>query len=126
MMKYCENCNCKETGTPPCASGAALSDAEEQAILCCINDYDNEPAVEPNTRILAGLRSILSRASSSQANGWTRACDQALVCANLGIANADDTFEVAQDKLRQLIEWEIAVAIDPKVNGGYVLTKESK
>jgi len=58
--------------------------------------------------------------------GWVEAVDQALVCAHLGIANREDSFEVAQEKLRQLIDWHVAVALDPAVNGGYVLVPKDK
>ncbi|CAN7302124.1 hypothetical protein LJR296_001401 [Cupriavidus necator] len=51
------------------ASPAALTDAQEQAILCCINDYDCEPAIEPNTRILDGLRSILAASQADTGKG---------------------------------------------------------
>lgn len=54
-------------------------------------------------------------------NGWIRAIDEALVMAGLGVANECDSYEEAKKKLNDLICWEIAVAIDPLVNGGYVL-----
>lgn len=36
-------------------------------------------------------------------NGWIRAIDEALVCYHLDVANADDNYEVAKDKLNKLL-----------------------
>jgi hypothetical protein len=54
-------------------------------------------------------------------NGWIRAIDEALVIAGLGVANECDSYEEAKKKLNDLICWEIDVATDPVLNGGYVL-----
>lgn len=50
--------------------------------------------------------------------GWLRAVDEEMVCAHLGVADAEDSFETAKKKLASLIQWNIAVATDPSV-GGY-------
>ncbi len=54
-------------------------------------------------------------------NGWIRAIDEALVRADLGVANECDSYEEAKKKLNDLICWEIDVATDTLANGGYVL-----
>jgi hypothetical protein len=53
--------------------------------------------------------------------GWLRAVDEAMVGSHLGIADASDSYEVAKKKLNDLICWNIQVATDPSVNGGYQL-----
>jgi hypothetical protein len=53
--------------------------------------------------------------------GWIRAIDEEMVAAHLGIASIDDSYEGAKYKLNSLINWHIAVATDPNVNGGYEL-----
>lgn len=55
--------------------------------------------------------------------GWIRAVDDMMVVTHLGIADPDDSYETARDKLQQLIRWHVDVATDPATNGGYVLTK---
>lgn len=59
--------------------------------------------------------------TSTTAEGWVAAVDRELVCAELGVANADDSLEVAAKKLNDLIMWHVQVATDPAVNGGFVL-----
>ncbi len=49
--------------------------------------------------------------------GWLRAVDEEMVCAHLGVADAEDSFETAKKKLASLIQWNIAVATDPSVGG---------
>ena len=49
--------------------------------------------------------------------GWLRAVDEEMVCAHLGVADAEDSFETAKKKLASLIQWNIAVAMDPSVGG---------
>lgn len=53
--------------------------------------------------------------------GYVRAVDRELVTAEIGVANPDDSFEVASQKLHELIMWHVKVATDPAVNGGFVL-----
>ena len=36
-------------------------------------------------------------------SGWLRAIDEALVCHDVGVVNADDTYEQAKDKLSKLL-----------------------
>lgn len=53
--------------------------------------------------------------------GWIAAVDRELVDAHLGVANADDDVDTARRKLATLIDWHVAVATDPAVNGGFKL-----
>lgn len=53
--------------------------------------------------------------------GWLRVVDEEMVCCHLGVANPTDTYEEAKKKLSELIQWHIAVATDPAVNGGWAL-----
>lgn len=54
---------------------------------------------------------------TAQPVGWLRAVDEEMVCAHLGVADAEDSFETAKKKLASLIQWNIAVATDPSVGG---------
>ena len=73
----------------------------------------------------AGLRAATYNTATHEIvpkQGWIRVVDEALVTAGeLGVANASDDYETARAKLRILIDWHVAVATDPQVNGGYVL-----
>lgn len=63
--------------------------------------------------------------STPQTNGqanWVRAVDEELINAHLGTASAGESYETARRKLGELIEWNIKVATDPAVNGGFELT----
>lgn len=53
----------------------------------------------------------------AQPGGWLRAVDEEMVCAHLGVAEAEDSYETAKKKLANLIQWNIAVAMDPSVGG---------
>ena len=53
--------------------------------------------------------------------GWLIACDNELVNANIGVAELSHSFDYAKEKLAELIEWHVAVATDPAVNGGFSL-----
>lgn len=55
--------------------------------------------------------------------GWIQAIDDALVISWVGVANEEDSYDVAKEKLAALIDWHIMVATDPAVNGGYKLVK---
>lgn len=56
-------------------------------------------------------------APDAQPVGWLRAADEEMVCAHLGVAEAEDSYETAKKKLASLIQWNIAVAMDPSVGG---------
>lgn len=57
---------------------------------------------------------------------WRKAVDEALITNYLGTTDGCETVEEAMDKLEELIRWEIKVATDPAVNGGYKLSKADK
>lgn len=59
--------------------------------------------------------------AASVPNGWLRAIDEALVVAHIGVANPNDTYEQAREKLNNLIGFHADVATDPAVNGGWKL-----
>lgn len=63
--------------------------------------------------------------SNTKKEGWVRAIDEEMVCAHLGVASANDSYETAKRKLAILIAWHVQVATDPAVNGGYQLVKIS-
>lgn len=60
-------------------------------------------------------------AAPARVPNWIRAIDEELVSTFIGVANVSDTYKVAKKKLGELIDWHVQVAIDPAVNGGYVL-----
>ena len=51
--------------------------------------------------------------------GWLRAIDEWLVIIHQGVAEASDSYETAREKLHRGIYFEIQVATDPAVNGGW-------
>ncbi len=51
--------------------------------------------------------------------GWLQAIDEALVTTHLGTAETSDSYDTAKRKLGELIDWHVAVATDPRVNGGW-------
>jgi hypothetical protein len=57
--------------------------------------------------------------------GWLTACDEEMIGAHIGVANLSDSYKSAKAKLRSLIDWHIAVATDPAVNGGFSLQAAS-
>ena len=56
--------------------------------------------------------------------GWLRAIDEEMVATHLGVADANDDYTSAKQKLHALICWHVAVAADPSVNGGWKLVPE--
>src|SRR5690606_1675572 len=56
--------------------------------------------------------------AQSVPEGWLRAIDEALIVAHIGVASAEDSYEVAKRKLYALIGFHVDVATDPAVNGG--------
>ena len=61
------------------------------------------------------------RTQAPARNPWQEAVDEARVTAHLGIAADGVTREQAIAQLGELIDWNIAVATDPAVNGGFKL-----
>lgn len=68
---------------------------------------------------LAAWQAALAQAPAR--NPWQEAVDEARVTAHLGIAADGVTREQATAQLGELIDWHIAVATDPAVNGGFKL-----
>lgn len=66
---------------------------------------------------LSALRAQPQAREDAQPVGWLRAADEEMVCAHLGVAEAEDSYETAKKKLASLIQWNIAVAMDPSVGG---------
>jgi hypothetical protein len=56
-------------------------------------------------------------------NMYELAVDEALIVRHLGVTTPGDDLETATRKLHDLIMWEVYVATDPLVNGGYRLTR---
>ena len=52
------------------------------------------------------------------------ALDEELVSANIGVVDHYDDYDAAKKKLRDLINWHVTVATDPRTNGGYKLVKQ--
>lgn len=58
-------------------------------------------------------------------NVWLEVVDHELVIAHLGVAKETATLEEARKSLAQLIQWNVDIALDPAVNGGYVLVNKN-
>ena len=70
-------------------------------------------------------RNLRVTEQSVEPHGWLEAVDKEMVCAHLGVANVTDTFDEANAKLLALINWHVAVATDPAVNGGLSLQPQA-
>ena len=99
------------------------------AIECKARELVKRWVIESNWRS-GGVRATYKRcaneleAALAQAptrNPWQEAVDEARVTAHLGIAADGVTREQATAQLGELIDWHIAVAMDPAVNGGFKL-----
>jgi hypothetical protein len=90
------------------------------AMLAEIDDL--RTAMHTDQILLEAARASAQRAIDGPMNsGWVRAADDEMIGTHLGVANLSDSYESAKSKINMLIAWHIAVAIDPKVNGGYQL-----
>lgn len=69
----------------------------------------------------AALPGAQAQPAPSLPEGWLRAIDEALVVTHLGVADKSDTYEQAREKLTNLIGFNVDIATDPAVNGGYKL-----
>jgi len=85
------------------------------------SDWVDVTKVEYERINYAKGRTLYTRPVPAVPEGWLRAIDEALVVAHLGVANNSDTYEEARKNLHQLICFEIGVATDPAVNGGWRL-----
>ena len=54
---------------------------------------------------------------------WRKAVDHCLVVNCIGTTDGCETVHDALGKLAELIKWEVQIATDPVVNGGYELNK---
>ena len=94
-----------------------LSDEQIQELL-----HVGNPSAEECRLIRIGWDAALARMRTQGVpEGWLRAIDEALVVTHLGVANGSDTYEQAKAKLDNLIGFNVDIAIDPAVNGGYRL-----
>ena len=101
-IKACENALAELERAVPVAwkhdCAALLTNNVELWINACPHcGKPRTPAVEP-----AILNNCLSNAKQEE-SGWLRAIDEALVCHDVGVVNADDTYEQAKDKLNKLL-----------------------
>ena len=101
---------------------------EWKVVLAAMADVKRDAPLQLMQRVmtldmaLKALGAAWNRRAEQQVpEGWLRAVDEAMVCSHLGIAGANDDYESAKKKLNALICWNIAVATDPAVNGGYKL-----
>ncbi len=83
---------------------------------CYVRTFDGD-----TIEVRESVSEIMQMLGASIPEGWLRAIDEALVVANIGVANASDTYEQAREKLDNLIGFHVDVATDPAVNGGWKL-----
>jgi len=57
---------------------------------------------------------------------WERVIDEALVTRDIDVYDRDDSYQEAKRKFDNLLDYVVAVATDPRVNGGYKLVKDYK
>ena len=79
-----------------------------------------QPRTDASTQVAVKDDASFTATDAAQ-QGWIAAVDRELVNAHLGVANADDDVDTARRKLATLIDWHVAVATDPAVNGGFKL-----
>ena len=65
----------------------------------------------PTTLVYQAIDAI--RAELAQENPWRDAIDAELICCHIGTA---DSFPDPKDALAALIDWHVAVALDPEVS----------
>lgn len=62
-----------------------------------------------------------SRMTEDTSDIWRKAVDYCLIVNCIGTTDGCETVHDAIGKLATLIAWEVKIATDPKVNGGYEL-----
>ena len=62
---------------------------------------------------MTGFESKRQASKSLVANPWREAIDNALICTQIGTV---DSFPTADQALEALIDWHVAVALDPEVS----------
>ena len=72
------------------------------------------------------LKSLFQDAAEAirGSENYIRVVDEELVCAHLGVAKNTDTYGEAKSKLNKVICWNVDLAKDPAVNGGFILVKQ--
>jgi len=90
---------------------------ERKELIARLRDY----TYEGDPRHLMEAAADMLEADAQPQYGWLTACDEEMICAQLGVASLSDSFESAKQKLGELIAWHVAVATDPAVNGGLSL-----
>ena len=83
--------------------------------------YRKECQLRQDDAARYGQQIVDLEAQAPARNPWQEAVDEARVTAHLGIAADGVTREQATAQLGELIDWHIAVATDPAVNGGFKL-----
>jgi hypothetical protein len=78
------------------------------ALLCCSPDTEVGAALQIKT-----VKSLRAELAQQAANPWLEAIDNALICTHLGTV---DSFPDAGAALDALIDWHVAVALDPEVS----------
>lgn len=100
---------------------ALIEESRRAAEVLSMAAHPHEsPHKKPLMDAAAAAESALAQQTSHR-NPWQQAVDQGRVAAHLGIAGDGVTDEQAVEQLGELIDWHIAVATDPTVNGGFKL-----
>ena len=81
------------------------------ALLCCSPDHKAGAALQ--IRTVKDLRAHLAEPAVAHPDPWREAIDAELVCLHLGTV---DSFPDAGAALNALIDWHVAVALDPEVS----------
>jgi hypothetical protein len=90
--------------------------------LDCVVVESDWPEYEPTWKAIESrVNNELTPSEPKEQTNWVRVVDEALVNMCLGVANEDDSYEVAKNKLNELLAVTQDIATDPAVNGGYVL-----
>lgn len=90
-------------------------------ILSCNDEHDHpghrcsycDDYVDRNGTVRAQLREAIKTAEVVQSNPWQEAIDNELVVCHLGTT---ETYSDPRDALLRVINWHVAVALDPAVS----------
>ena len=66
------------------------------------------------------LRTAIEGLAKHNTYGWLIACDDALICSHLGVAELSHSYDYAKFKLNELIDWHISVATEPSLGATVV------
>jgi hypothetical protein len=92
-------------GMPPCAICGAPSEYDEFELVVSNRDYNE------------------LRAHALHLAEWKLAIDHALV---VSLQTTTDSYQCPSEALGALVQYEIVIATDPKVNGGKILVDEQE